>query len=164
MFSKKKKIKNHSYPTVNCSYTNTLDTWIRQGNISKTIGEVKRFLLWLTLSVFDLRCFWFADFLYTVHTVYLKSHREAILLRWTGSGGLTAPSVLVTLKRRVRAARTKPTCMRVVGQTNAVNVCGRPLMTSRSRTYSSQNYLFTEVWRERSDRKKGGQEERERVN
>jgi hypothetical protein len=35
--------------------------------------------------------------------------------------------------------------MRVGGQTNAVSVCGRPLMTVRSRTYSSQNYLFTEV-------------------
>jgi len=30
--------------------------------------------------------------------------------------------------------------MRVGGQTNAVSVCGRPLMTLRSRTYSSHYF------------------------
>ncbi len=77
--------------------------------------------------------------------------------------------VLVTIKRRVRAARAKPSCLLVWGwvakQMRWVSVAAPWWLSDLELTLltTSQNYLFTEVWRERSDRKIGGPDERKRL-
>ncbi len=120
----------------------------------------------LTYAAFGSRIF-----LYTVYIMYIIN-LTGRQFYWDGQGaGDSLRPVLRVSEPKKKGARSAAKTylslsMRVVGQTNAVSVCGRPLVTLRSRTYSSQNYIYSRRSEERGaiERKGDKTRERDRVN